>query len=291
MNSQFQHHVPRFYLGGWSTSVNGLHKRVWVYEKNKTPRPSAIRRTGGRDNTYAVVKSDGSVDLDTVEEYLKGVESRASQVFRKIIGHSPLNSRDKRTIAVFVSVFYRRDTYTFDNFVPEKLTSILPALRQEMYEQADAFEAIKDVKGQYRKIVDKAIDLAGENLNSVASQSILYSEDFADAVFKKLNWCFLCNKKGSFVTSDCPVVFDRHRGIRNYANGHILFPISSKIVLWMTQWPILTNCYIPVSSDLVDKINARLVVNAHNQVFANYNDPNIKNFVDNYLSIALPRAS
>lgn len=287
-SSQFQHHVPRFYLGGWSTSVNGLHKRVWVYEQGKEPRAAAIKKTGGRDNTYAVITSDGSVDLKTVEEYLGRIESQTGKVFPQIFQRKSLSPLEKRIIAVFVSVFYRRDTYTFDKFVPEKLAPTLPALRDEMLAYAEAAEVAEDVKARYRTAVHKAIELAGENIDSITSQSVLYSESFADAVFNKLNWCFLYSKEPRFVTSDCPVVFDRHRGIKDFARGHILFPISNQIVLWMTQWPILANCYVPISEDLVNNINARIIINAHQQVYASHRTPEIKVFVDKFVSAGLP---
>ncbi|HRI05054.1 MAG TPA: DUF4238 domain-containing protein [Pyrinomonadaceae bacterium] len=287
--SQFQHHVPRFYLNGWSTSVNGLHKRVWVYEQNREPRPSAIRRTGGRVNTYAIHKADGSIDLSTVEDYLQVVESEASKVFKKISEQKPLTSREKRALAVFISAFYRRDTYTFDNFVPEKAVSILSGIQKNLHTQADAGEVSDEVKERRRAFVDDAIRAAGENLNSVAAQSIPFGEEFADQVFLRMNWCFLICEGGWFVTSDCPVVFNRHRGIKDYLHGHVLFPITSKIVLWMTQWPILPNCYVPVSGDFVDRLNARIIVNAHLQVYANFNAFDYKKFVDNHISSALPR--
>src|SRR4051794_31721359 len=102
--SQFQHHIPKFYLRGWSTTVNGVPARVWVYEKGKEPRPSAIRRTGGRNNTYAVTRPDGSIDLNEVEEYLGRIESQAGKIFPTILRHNPLGVTEKKVLSTFLSV-------------------------------------------------------------------------------------------------------------------------------------------------------------------------------------------
>src|SRR6476660_3602164 len=131
---QFQHHVPRFYLRGWSCTVARLTKRIWLYCKGQEPKPAAIKKVGGRVNMYAVERSDGSIDLETVERYVADVESRAGKVIPKILNQEKISSSDKEALSHFISVMYRRGPYTMDAFAPESLAPMLPGLQAEMEE-------------------------------------------------------------------------------------------------------------------------------------------------------------
>lgn len=288
--SQFQHHVPKFYLRGWSTTVNGVPQRVWVYEKGKEPRPSAIRRTGGRNNTYSLTRQDGSVDLKQVEEYLGRIESQAGKIFPKILQRELLTYNEKRIMSVFLSVMYRRDTYTLDAFAPEKLPAVMADVTAKMHAQIDAASVSDEVKERYRSEIDKVIEHYRNNPNEITSKAILEAEPYAEAVLQRLNWSFACSRSNRFVTSDSPIVFDRFRGINHPAGGHMIFPISSGILLWMTRWPIFLNSYFEISDDLARKMNARIIFNAHRQVYANFKSDEIKKFVDEFIAAGLPRA-
>jgi hypothetical protein len=288
--TQFQHHVPQFYLRGWQTSVANIPKRVWVYSRGQAPRNSAIRRVGGRENTYAVIKSDGTLDVESVEKYLAEVESRAGKVFPKILKHEPLSVSEKRVIATFVSVMYRRDIYTLDAFAPQKLAPMIPGLQMEMLEQAKLVASNPELHEKYVVAVNKAIELAKENLSSITSQSILNSEPMG-SFFAKLNWAFMTTKTSEFVTSDTPIVFDRFRGIRAFATGQILLPISSSIILWMTQWPIASNIYFRITDGLVASINEKIIRNSFQEVYANVRSIYIQRTVDEQMGAGLPEAA
>lgn len=287
--SQFQHHVPKFYLNGWQTSVNGLHKRVWVYEKGIKPRPSAIRRTGGRPNTYAVAQSDGSFDLKTVEEYLGSVESQAGIIFAKILKHKPLLPIEKTIMARFISIMFRRDPYTLDAFAPKHLTPMLPVMREKRRQELLNLQGLNR-REEVIQILDQAYDLFEKHPNSATSLAILYSEPQGTRMFEELNWCFAYSNSCHFLTSDSPVVFNRRAGIGNFAHGHVIFPISKNLLIWMTRWPITQNIYFEVSKPLVETINRNIIRNAYKQVFSDCNKSNIEDCVNTQLSVGLPAA-
>jgi hypothetical protein len=285
--SQFQHHIPRFYLRGWSTIAGLKPKRIWIYEKGKSPRHAAVKETGGRENMYAVVKSDGTLDIETVEKYLARIESRAGKIFPKIFRHEPLLVIEKEILSIFISVMYRRDTYTVDAFAPQKLAPMIPVLHAEMRGQANLISD-DSLRKKYLLAVDKAIQGAGQNISSLTAQAILNSERLGRAAFNRLNWCFIYTTKSKFLTSDSPVVFDRFGGIRNFEHGHVLFPVSSDILLWMTQWPIHPNLYAEVPDTIVDVLNKAIVRNAFNEVYSGFESEDIRDYVDQHLGDGLP---
>lgn len=209
--------------------------RVWVYEKGTEPRPSAIRRTGGRDNTYALTRHDGTIDLNEVENYLGRIETQAGKVFPRILQRKVLTASEKRTMSVFLSVMYRRDTYTLDAFTPEKLPAMLVDVSAKMHAQVDAADVSAEAKERYHLETDRALEHYRNNPKSVTARAILEAEPFGESILQRLNWSFACSPSNSFVTSDSPVVFDRFRGLKDSAGGHIIFPISSGILLWMTR--------------------------------------------------------
>jgi hypothetical protein len=284
---QFQHHLPRFYLKGWATTVQSIPKRIWIYERGKSPRCSAIKTSAGRENMYSVVRSDGSLDIETVEKYLAKSESKAGTVFPRIFRRQILEFFEKHMLASFISIMARRDTYTFDAFAPANLPPLIPGFHKKMRDDAYRISDPK-LRKNYIDEVRKAIERAGDNINSLTSQAILESEPLARYMSNEFNWSFLYSKTANFVTSDAPVVINRSKGIRSFSDGHVLFPISRNILLWMTRWPISDRLYFPVSDRVVSDLNVRLIKNAFREVYAITRSDEIQDLVDRFIGDGLP---
>jgi hypothetical protein len=238
---------------------------------------------------YAVLKSDGTVDLDSVENHIADVESRAGRVIRKILRKERINDADKEGFAHFLSVMYRRGPYTMDAFVPESLAPKIPDLHTEMVEQARQTFFDKPIYlERILSAVDKAIELASANLPSLTSQAILNSHNMGK-VFSSFHWGFFVSKTARFVTSDTPVVFNRFTGIRDPQNSSILFPISSAMVLWLNQWMPIPYSYAEIPDNLVEDLNKRIIWNAFGEVYADHLSDSIEEYVNFNIGKGLPR--
>lgn len=286
LKSQFQHFLPRFYQRGWSTTVDCKPNRIWIYEKGKAPIHKAIKNNGGREDMYTVIERDGSLNPNKVENYLASVESKAGTVFPKIFDHKPLSPPEKWIVAQFVSVMFRRVPFIMDAFAPKHLAPMLPKMREQRREEIQALPDFAR-KDEIIRAIDQVYDQLEAHPNSATSLAIMYSGPQGTNIFSFPNWTFAYSTKSHFVTSDSPVVFNRRAGIGNFEDGHVIFPISNTLILWITQWPIYPNTYFEVLPDLVDAINMKIVRNAHQQIFSDSRSDKLQRLVDSNLGIHL----
>lgn len=288
-DNQFHHHVPKFYLRGWRVDVGSLKKRIWVYRNDSEPKPSSIRRVGGRSGMYNVHKWDGSVDSKTVELFTGTIESKAGIVFPKIFNHEALTSKDRAAVAELMSLAYRRDPYTFDRFIPEKLAPMIPNFRDELRREVEALDFPESSKAKVLEEIDASTDTSSDRLNSLAALSVMSTERMAKFFASKImRWAFVISEDGKFLTSDCPFVFDRVHGMRYDVFSDFLFPISKHIVLWVNRWMPASGSYTVVPRRVVDQLNLKIIRNSFEEVYANFSSTDIQKLVNREIGRGLP---
>lgn len=250
------------------------------------PEHVAIKNNGGRTGMYSVIELDGKFDEVTVEKYIATVESKAGTLFPRLERQEAINLPQKIILAQFISLMFRRVPFIFDNFAPKHLPGMMPGMRQDSKERVIASEKIKNKRETIANI-DRMFDLLEAHPNSVTSLAILNSEPAGSFMFGSLNVGFLYSDSVHFVTSDCPVVFDRTSGIGNFERGHVLFPITKNLIAWLTQWPIYPNSYWLASPDLVQWMNRRIVRNAYQEVFADQYSTELESLVNSQIALDL----
>jgi hypothetical protein len=262
---QFQHFVPNFYLSGWETTVDQKPRRVWVYEKDRKPYHAAIKNIGGEDNYYAIQKRDGSTDIETVERFLGGGESRAGKVFAKIKNAEALSERDCQHFAEFLAALVRRSPYSIEKS-KGLVHQFLPQVINPLVERANRIE---DEARRDRALQDIAKVEANvmANPDSVAKAAILEPSDIANFVVK-MDWAFFHCRTAKFVTSDNPFVYSVGLGIGDFENGHVIIPISSEVSFQARNSTNFASGYFNITENEASKINERIVGHAHRQVFA-----------------------
>lgn len=288
MKEQFQHHVPEFYLKSWQTTVATVPKRIWIYRKDRPTRNSAISASAGRPNMYATIKPDGSIDIERVERYLGEVESRAGKILPKIFRHEAISDREKGFMALFISVMYRRGPYTLDAFVPQHLKPLLPKLRNELIEKYSNPEDEPGLRDLKLEAVDKGIKISEENVTSVTSEAILHSGPMG-AFFASLPWSFFYSESEPFLTSDCPVIFNRFSGIRYLQNCNILFPLSRKMLLLISPLMPRPGTFTKIPAPIIQDINCRIMWNAFREVYADHRSEWMEQYVKEHIGKGLPR--
>jgi hypothetical protein len=64
MSGRNQHHIPQFFQRGFGVPRGGKPKEIWLFERNATPRISAIKTTAASFDFYSPPSVDGSPTLD-----------------------------------------------------------------------------------------------------------------------------------------------------------------------------------------------------------------------------------
>ena len=83
----------------------------------------------------------------------------------------------------------------------------------------------------------------------------------------KMNWSFLCRETPPFfLTSDNPFVFTERHGLKS-PDGQVIFPVSSKILLWLTWQASSEVQYEAASENGVNELNRHIAGNATRFLF------------------------
>lgn len=282
-----QHYIPQFYQKGWEVKVNGQKNQIYVYRKNKQPKYYSIkRRVGCEEDYYSFTKKDGSVDKSTVELQLATLDTKTNNVLKKVGLGLQLNFDEKKVLAEFICVFWRRVPYhkldhdkKLRQLAPEYFSRLCEEVKNlGVAEDSHVFNEIKRLEQKYSKALP----------DSFYPKSVTRDSEIVNAILA-MDWTFIVAPKFMpFVTCDNPFIFSRGPGIGDLQYGHIIFPISRSLVLQITQFTAFRDSYQHVHELLAYEINKRIVSNAYIEVYANYKSAPLTEFVNKWISSDLP---
>src|SRR5437899_457179 len=133
------HYLPQFYLRNFV----GEHPKgkLWVYTKDaKSFRAASPRDLAVERDYHTMVRRDGVVDRNTMEDTVASLENIAAPVIQKILRGTALSFEDHQIFALFISqlllrVPARRDT------VAGMISEILKQMSKRFAENKESYHA------------------------------------------------------------------------------------------------------------------------------------------------------
>lgn len=250
------HYIPQYYLKGFASPSDDT---IWTYEKGGSLKFSAnIKKIAQEPKYYSL----------EIEEYLADkIEGPANSVIKKIRDHKQLTSFEKKKLAVYMVVMYKR--------VPQskiRMKKMAPTVAQSQQQKWD-----KEISKLILENPSKT-DLFEKGRADIKVYLEKYSKNFSKDFWLKLilpertprslkaiyemTWLFLtCEEFPAFLTCDNPVFYFQSIGI-DKPESEITFPISSNIVLWATWRSGIQEGYSLIKNQAIKEINRRTATNA-----------------------------
>ena len=264
------HELPRHYLRGFCELGTGF---IWVYEQGKPFSPGEKRETSNphrrgihvtalRRDRYAARGEDGRIHF-RYEPELQRKERLADDVIRKVRNHEPISADEKEVLARYIGLMMRR--------LSDRDVDARPRLRQvlsvsPMYKIAQQL-ADAGQFGKARELLDAQDRLETEDgQTELLRESMLIDFDQVHSAIMGIAWRFLvAPPERHFITTDNPVVFDRHQGLRN---SPLLFPLSSTIMLDASRFNGHDLTYEQASILETRKFNAMVMTHAVKEIYS-----------------------
>jgi Protein of unknown function (DUF4238) len=251
-----QHYVPKFYLEHF-IDVDG---NVWNYDiANNEVRNASPMNTAVETNFYSVLNEAGDY-YDEVESWLSGVESKASELYPKVLRGESLVGQEKADFAVFISSLFARSPALITahaemtGYLAQQITDSTFTIRERFDASMDRYEASNGkvtTPQQRTEILDFAHDKSQYviQVDKKRGLSALGIADKLTEIFLGMTWCIFESPDQHLITSDNPVVRvnpiqDEHSiyGDGGFMNkrSNVSFPLSPSRILglaWLPESP------------------------------------------------------
>lgn len=254
MKPKSHHTVPRLHLQHFAG--NEPVGQVWTYDAEAGREWSAIpEETSVQTHFYSAEKDDGTMDT-RLEEFLAGVESKASPVYENLLkGNIPGHEQGRMDFAQFLALMYAR-TPAMRRMAAQargrsaQITSYAYARNQKAFEKVTrALEAERGSpidQGILAEVQQEMLNPSGAYVMEVSKESTfmaLSASDKLTPMLFEMKWTLIEAEHGYFITSDNPLVRwvdpkTRHPiyGDNGFENktAEVTFPLSSKKLLLLT---------------------------------------------------------
>jgi hypothetical protein len=184
------HYVPKFYLKNFS--ILGLGKSVWCFDKAvKKKFKISVKNIGCEKGFYT----------QEIENYLSGIESKASPVLKKLINHEDLKKlqwHEREIMASFIAIQDNR-THEVREIMKPVNKQLLELIIASMPNESKKSLSTEEIKNYINR---KAEEMAIETQGDLLKESIkLFSN-----MLLGLQWILLENNTETPLwTSDNPV--------------------------------------------------------------------------------------
>jgi len=279
-----KHHIiPKKYLRGFCDEES----HVWVFRRSMSYQPSFKK---GRGNPYrsgvgvtAFEKNRNTVKtpegtLGFFENKLQIIEIKADDFFRKVGARESITLDDKEKLARYIGLMIKR---------VDKRKEIFDPLFNNLlhFESSKYVSAARELaeQGRFRAAFDRL--RVKEYLHSQDLRKYIYIKSAIEPyenmhkALMEMRWEFVMTPSGkNFVTSDTPVVYNTHFGLKR---SPLLFPIDQRTALIATWNGERDLAYIDGSIEQLLKINGIIIAQATKEVYANTPDQWIHQVLEN----------
>jgi hypothetical protein len=279
-NKRDHHILPRKYLKGFCQTGSSF---VWVFRRGHgyqpdrgNPSRSSVRKTAYERDRNTVTNSDGTRDYNTFEDVFQRIETKADKPFAKIRSREPLTLSDKEKLARYIGLMIKRvDTRkeTIEQLLDKQLMS--PELDRVVRKLA--VQGYFSVAYNWLKSIEYLRSREGKKYLRVRTTGEPFK--IVHKAITKMQWGFVVPPEGKyFVTSDNPVIYDTHFGLKR---SPLLFPLDQRTALIATWHGKRDLAYIDGSIEQVLKFNGIILAQATKEVYAHTSNQWIHQALEN----------
>jgi len=285
MSATRHHFVPQGYLRGFAIDDDSSGSFVWVYDKiaGRAPRKKSVKSIAWAPAYYAQEHSDGSIDLDSIENALaKSIDNEIPKILNRIIPivgrPATISEDDKGTLAYFIALSMTRVPSFRDgiNALHEQIGKIELSLMQEQDLE------LKNLASKYGLIFEVKPWVSLYPMFEMA-------KSIATSALSK-NWQFYVPPpEVPLVTSDNPVVFSgAAAGLKQLGPAHpqseLLIHLRKDLALVCTPQSGYPDMQVfQLRPYDARKFNRGIVRSARQRVFANHYSDTFDSFVKKYV--------
>jgi hypothetical protein len=209
------HFLPRFYLRGFCDPDSKIEGRIWIYEKNRPPRPSRVEKAAVQRDLYSFVEKD-SGELDArFEMWLAQRENLAAPIFPRLDDFAfVLTEAERINLLWFVALLFHRVPDAFRvgrEIVDPALTQLImeaardPDAFRELFSRVFSPEELVEVEAERRELVNGRTDLICSEWTPLAAMH--ESAKQTVSILERLDLQFVhADDSEDFLTTDSPVV-------------------------------------------------------------------------------------
>lgn len=284
-NKPRHHIIPVRYLKGFCEPGTSF---VWVFSRGEDYKPGGEK---GRDNPYrsglkgtaserdrnTIMNSDGIKDAKTFESAFQKIETKSDYVFDKIRTRKPLTLDDKEKLARYIGLMIKRvdkRKETIERLIDKHLlSSKLDIVARKLADQGHFSFAHNWLKSiEYLRSPD------GRKHLRIRTTGLPF-KIVHNAITKMMMWKFIVSPEGKyFVTSDNPVIYDTHFGLKR---SPLLFPLDQRTALIATWHGEHDLAYIDGSIEQLLKFNGIILSQATKEVYSHTSDQWIHQALEN----------
>jgi hypothetical protein len=265
------HYTPKAYLRRFTNADGGL----WLHDRKRSvSNPTTVDGVGHEVGLYSPkVESD----LNLL------VETPAHPVFEKIVSRQPLSAEDRRVLAKYIIVMYKRVPIARDRNLAN-IPALADELQTTLLRELDELSETDPTFDQWGEASRNEVKTYLKRVKENPSPALWYNNirpakaGRAEQTLLSMNWVFLHSKELQYLTSDNPVFIFDEIGIANPAS-ELTFPISSSIALWATWQNEPDGSHRVALPAAVKQINRRTVHSSKRFVFSRDNEPWIMPFI------------
>jgi hypothetical protein len=230
------------------------------------PYRGGIHVTALREDAYGARGKDGRIHYE-YETKLQQKESLADAVLLNVRNQEAITAAEKETLARYIGLMMRRLSKRDENLRPQVRENIaksgLHGVARELA-HAGKFGRAHELMEELEKLQ------TDEGMTPILRESM--TEEFGpthDAIVG-MRWRFLvAAPERFFITTDNPVVYDRHQGLKN---SPLFFPISSSVMLDASRFNPHDLVYETVSVLDTRKFNAMVMTQAEGEIYSSSPD-------------------
>lgn len=209
------HFLPRCYLRGFCDSDSKFGSRIWIYEKNCSPRPSRVEKAAVQRDLYSVVDEDsGKLDA-RFEMWLAQLENLVAPIFPRLDDFAfALTNAERINLLWFVALLFNRVPDAFRvgrEIIDPALTRLImeaardPNTFRALFSRFFPFEELSGIEEERRELVRGRRDLISSEWTPLAAMH--ESARQAVSILEKLDFQFVhADDSEDFLTTDSPVV-------------------------------------------------------------------------------------
>jgi len=268
------HELPKLYLKGFCEPGTSF---LWVFQKDlpfsrglkrgkNNPYRGGIHVTALRKDAYGARGEDGRI-LYQYETKLQQKETLADVVLLKIRNQEPISAAEKEALARYIGLMMRRLSKRDEKLRPQVRENVA---KSELHGVAREL-AYAGKFGRAHELMEALEKLeTHDGTTTVLRESM--TQEFGDthAAIVGMRWRFLVAAPDRyFITTDNPVVYDRHQRLKN---SPLFLPISSSVMLDVSRFN--TNDLVFETASVFDtrKFNAMVMMQAETEIYSSCPD-------------------
>jgi hypothetical protein len=293
------HYVPQFYLRGFE--IPKKLRWIYSYKRNHTPKAIAIKSVASAVGYYKIEKDALTIPDDTVDKIFSIIESDVAPIVSRLRTDPTLSltKEEKGTLATFIALlafrtpFARTVMRNLDAAQAKRDLKKIAADKDEFHRTSKHIEpgTPPEKVEEYRLMIFNFDDNfkishteCGENEFYFMAQGINIAQDLAYILFDKYWNLIESDNSRVFVSSDHPVVLlpdNHHRpGMPvGYYDGRILFPLTPKRALLMTNRP-LKNQIIPITEEKMREYQWYTITRCYQLVYSHMESEEFQRILD-----------